>query len=788
MGILLKKLIRDIKEAKGQFIATLIIVIIGVMFYSGINSTFRNLSEASEKYYREYRFADIWVDFYKTPENTIDKVNSLSYVKMASGRIVKDVKMGRTDANVTVRLITLPDEKKEIVNDIAIKSGKYFSEDSSNQCLVEEEFYKAHHLKRGDYIYPIINGREVKLKIAGSVKSPEFVYVLKDGSELMPDNEKFGIVYIKNSFGQAIFDFTGSINSISVILDNGIDIEDAKEDIKKELKNYGVINIIKKTDQISHSMLDQEMKGLKATGGSFPVIFFIVAAVIIYIMMGRMVENQRTQIGVLKAFGFSNFQVLLHYLSYSAFIAVTGSALGSIAGLYLGISFTNLENMYFHLPPADMKIYPDLVIPASMLTLFFCLLAGYNSCKSVFRITPSEAMRPKAPRSGKRILIEKIDTLWRNLNYTWKIILRNLFRYKKRALMTSIGVIFSTAIILVSFSMKDSVNFMVDQQYDNIQNYDIKVNFNKFLNNEELASIKNVPHISKIEPVIEVGAELSNGWRKKTVGLVGLINEPEMYKATDKDGNSVKLPKQGILLPERLAEQLDVKSNEMLYIKPLLPGKDKKQVYVKGTIAQYIGLSAYNNIGNAGSILGEGDCANSAVLRLDKKTSENEVIDKLKDIPAVGSIQSKADAMENFEKNMAAMDSSMGVMVILAAVLAIAVVYNIAAINIFERERELATLKVLGFRNDEVKKLVFNENYVITIFGIIIGVPFGTWLSSYMMSTMAEMDAYTFPFVISSESYLITAALTLIFTAAANFILTKKIRTLDMIAVLKSNE
>jgi len=787
MGILLRKLIRDVNEAKGQFISIVVIVLIGVMFYSGINATFMNLSLISEKYYDEYRFGDIWADFYKAPEGVVDRIKALSYIKMVDGRIVQDLKMNISDMNVTVRLITLPDAKRDVVNDVAIKSGKYFSENESNQCLVEEEFYKAHNLDRGDYIYPIINGNEVKLKVVGSVKSPEFVYVLKDGGELMPDNTKFGIIYIKNSFGQAILGFNGSINSLSAILSNGTNIEDAKDEFKKILKNYGVTSIIGKEDQISNRMLSEEMKGLKATGGTFPIVFFLVAAVIIYIMMGRMVENQRTQIGILKAFGFSNLQVLFHYLSYSIFVALIGCFLGAICGMYLGIGFTNLENAYFHLPPADMKIYPELVIPASVITLFFCILAGFNACKIVLKITPSEAMRPKAPKSGKTILLERIKAFWGILNYSWKIILRNLFRYKKRAMMTSIGVIFSTALVLISLSMLDSINYMVEQQYKNIQNYDIKVNFNRFLNMEEMSSISNIAHVSKLEPVVEAGVEISNGWRKKNVGFTGLIGEPEMYKVTDKKGETVKLPKQGILIPQKLAETLDVKINDMVYIKSLLPGKEKKEAYVKGIVAQYIGQSAYCSLDYAGMFLGEGVCANSAVLKLNNVNDEKEVIDKLKDIPAVSSIQSKSDSLNNLTKNMAASTSSMGVMIILAAVLAIAVMYNIASINIFERQRELATLKVLGFKNKEVKKLVFNENYIIAFLGGLIGLPTGLWMG-YSMMSVSNTDSYSFPFIVTVKTYLLSLVLTMIFTAMANMVLSKKIRMIDMIAVLKSNE
>ena len=353
--------------------------------------------------------------------------------------------------------------------------------------------------------------------------------------------------------------------------------------------------------------------------------------------------------------------------------------------------------------------------------------------------------------------------------------------------MTSIGVIFSTAIILIAFSMKDSIDYMVQQQYENIQNYDIKVNFNRFLNAEELNSIKNVQHVSRVEPLIETGVEISNGWRKKNIGLTGLINNPKIYKVTDKNGKPVNLPQRGILMPEKLAGVLDVKPNDMVYIKPFLPSKDKKETYVKGTVAQYIEMNAYSSIENVGKLLGEGTCANSVVIKLDSFVYEKEVIKKLKDIPVVGSIQSKSDSLNNLLKNMGAMTSSMGVMIVLAAVLSIAVVYNIAAINIFERQRELATLKVLGFKDREIKKLVFNENYIITAFGAILGLPLGEWLGRYMM-TMSNTDSYSFPFIVAAKTYVFTIVLTLIFTALANLVLYKKIRTIDMIAVLKSNE
>jgi putative ABC transport system permease protein len=787
MNILFRNLIRDIKKSKGQFISILVIVILGVSFYTSLNSVFRNLSNSSSNYYNEYRLADIWVDLYKAPVSIEKRVKNLPNIKMVTGRIIEDASINISDENATLRFITLPDEKKDIVNDVVIKSGRYFSKDDSNQCLLDEDFLKANNINLGEYIYPIINGKEVKLKVVGTVKSPEFVYTLKDSSEIMADNKKFGIVYIKQSFGEAVFDFKGSINNISIQVADNADIDNVKDNIKKALKNNGIKSTIDREEQLSTMMINQEIKKLQSMGGSFPIIFFMVASVIIYIMMGRIVENQRVQIGVLKALGFTNIQVLSYYMSYSAIIAVTGSLIGSILGTYMGVGITKLLNQYFNLPLANTQIYWNLTIPASLLTLFFCLFAGYHSCKTIFKIMPSEAMKEKAPESGKKIFIEKINVIWSNISNLQKIIIRNLFRYKKRALLTSLGIIFSSAILLIALSMKDSIDYMIKEQYSSIQNYDIKVKFSNLISVDELSSIKNINHVEELEPVLETGIEISNGWRSKDIGFTALISNPQMYKVEDANGNNVSIPSNGILIPEKLAETLGIKVNDDVNIKFFYPGKEKKKVPIKGIVVQYLGSSAYTSMENLNSILGEGMIASSAVLTLDSSNFENEVKDKLRDMPGVTSVESKTDSLSAFMKNMGAMQSSIGSLIMLAAILLIAVLYNVATINIFERQRELATLKVLGFNNSEVKKLVFNENYIIVTFGMVIGLPLGKLLGRYLIAA-SSTDSYTIPCIVEIRSYIITIVLTFIFTVITNSILMKKIKSIDMLEVLKNKE
>lgn len=403
MGLLIKKLFRDIREAKGQFISILIVIIVGVMFYTCLNSALQNLQFASEKYFTTYRLADLWASFHKAPESVLNRIKSFPEVKQSTGRVVRDVQLTIDRQNAIIRLITLPDQRTATVNDVMLKTGRYFTDDESNQCLVDELFFTTHHLKLGSYLQPIVNGNRVRLKVIAVVKSPEYLYQLRDGSEMVPDPDRFGIVYLKKSFGQAALGFNGSINDASILLARGADSQTAQRRMEKSLQRYGLIEITPKKDQLSFNTFSGDLEQLTSLSGFFPILFLIAAATIIYITMNRIIENQRIQIGTLKALGYGNLQIMTHYLSYTVLTGLTGSAIGSILGIYLGNQMMLMYNSMYQLPLEQMKPHYGLVIPASLLALFFCMVAGYNSCKNELRLIPAESMRPKAPRIGTKI-------------------------------------------------------------------------------------------------------------------------------------------------------------------------------------------------------------------------------------------------------------------------------------------------------------------------------------------------------------------------------------------------
>lgn len=792
MWIFLKKFYRDMGEAKGQFISVLAVVIIGVMFYTALNSALEGLEGAGYRYFKEYRLADLWGTVYRAPEGVIKRIEEIPGVDMVNGRVQKDVRinMGRKEA--MIRLISMPDRKRDIVNDIQLKSGSYFDTDAANQCIVSEDFFEANHLTFGQIIEPIINGDKVKLRIVGTAKSPEYTYEVRDVGQLIPDPESFGIVYVKKSYLQSALDYKGSVNDVSVLLEPDGDIKEVKKEMRRILNQYGLTGIVEKKDQISYSMFSTDVKALKSLSAVFPLLFFIASAVIIYITMTRMIENQRTQMGVLKALGYGNLDIMLHYQTYPLLVGMLGSILGVWIGVFfIGEGLLEIFNLLYDLPTGKTEPNAAIVLPAALLAMFFCIMAGYNACRRELYMVPALSMRPKAPAYGRRMFLEGFRHFWKRINFSWKIILRNIFRYKKRSAMASIGIIFSMVLLLVALGVKNSMDSLIVLQFSEIQKFHIKLTLIDMMDADELNYIRSIDHILSVEPVMETGMELTNGWRKKDIGIIALERGSELYGILDLEGKPLILPGEGLLLPEKTMRTMGLEPGDKAYLRSYYPGKnrekDKTEVVIRGAISQFIGQSTICSEEYMNYLLREGIVANAAYIRLEDRKYEQEVIEKLRDIVGISTIQSKSEVMINTQKMLKSMNSIIFFMVFGAGVLAFAVIYNITSINIFERRRELATLSVLGFKAGELKSIVFNENFFISILGAILGVLPGRIMNDLVIKTQTN-DNMMMPAVLLPSSYIIAAMMIVVFTVIANMLLTRKILSINMVESLKSAE
>jgi putative ABC transport system permease protein len=784
-SLLIKKIFRDLIDAKGQFISIVIIISLGVASYTGINATFRNLATASETYYSEYSLADYWISLNRISSEGVSELRGLPDVESASGRITTEFTSFSGGDSSTLKAMGLPGESDaQVHNKVWIKSGRYIEEDTS-QCLIDENYFNANGLSLGVPIDIYYEGTKLSVIPVGTVRSPEFVYLLKDSSEIVPDPVHYGLIYMSDKYLGTLTGLMSSFNEVTLGLKDGADMDSLRKAVEDMMEPYGLIVQYERKDQLSYAMLDQEIAGLRYVSGSFPMVFMGIASVIMYLMMGRLVDYQRTQIGVFKAFGFTNRKILFMYMSYGFVMTAFGSLLGAGLGMAMGKWMTELENEYFHLPLQGMKLYAELIIPATCLMLLFSSIASFKSSKRAYMLSPSEAMKVKVPQSGRYIILEKINFLWKRISLSWRMALRNLFRHKVRNVMTAICVTLATALLTVSFGMMDTVNSLIESQYVTIQNYDIKVTTSKLIPKTDWRSFDSLPNVMKAEPLLELGVELKNGHKKKSVGLIGLKPDATLYRVIDRSGNALPVARNGIMMPGKLAEKLGVGLSSGVKAKILLPGKREMDVTYSKEIFQYLGMNAVSSLDQANRLLGEGSVANSFVIKLRDPEKSNELKEYLKTWKSVSSVQTKTDSLDNLMELMGTMTSSMIVIILIAGVLSVASMYNVATISIFERQREFATMKIMGMRLKEIGRIVFNENYIITALSAVMSIPAASALGA-VMSRMYEADAYSFKFNLGLSSYAGAIVLSFVFTFLSNMWLSKKLKKLDMTSVLKN--
>ena len=572
-------------------------------------------------------------------------------------------------------------------------------------------------------------------------------------------------------------------------------INDAKEELNDIKEPEWII-----TDRNSlpeYSDYGDNADRIKSIGEVFPVIFFLVAALISLTTMTRMVEEQRTQIGTMKALGYKKMDIASKYLNY-AFLATAG---GSVAGILIGEKILpyiiiKAYGMMYHNVSNNLQIHYEwkYALTASIAALICTVGATIISCRQALAETPAALMRPPAPKEGKRIFLERIPILWKHLNFTWKSSLRNLFRYKKRLFMTVFGIAGSMALMLVGYGVEDSISDIVNLQYKNLQHYDGTIiadddatETDKETLTKELDQNSKLDHYTKIQlskltapngksdlsVYVYVPEDLKNF--KKDVTLRNRITK-EQYELTD-DGAAVS---------EKTAALLDLKAGDELTLK-----KDDREYRTKIAVIteNYAGHYVYMTPKVYEEVFGEEPDYEDLVFSVkdEYKDQTEEIGQKIMESPAVLSISYTASTMEMVNRMLGTLGMVVVVLIVSAGMLAFVVLYNLNNINITERQRELATLKVLGFFDKEVSQYVLRENIILTAVGILFGAVFGIVLHRYIIVTV-EVDAVMFGRNIRPVSFVYCALLTCVFSAIVNLFMHKKLKKINMVESLKSVE
>lgn len=787
--LLTRKLLRDIRGHWTQFAAAAAVVLFATALFVSFQTCYKSLLLTRDEYYARHDFADFFIHLEKAPRAALYDVESISGVWRVQGRIVEDVplEVEGNDGAVVGRFISMPRRRDGLINDIHLVTGSYFPGAASEEVIVNRPFAEANGLQIGDTFQATINERKEEMRIVGTAFSPEYVYTLRGAQQFAPDNKDFAIVFAAEDFVEDAFDMTNAFNNVVGILRPGARVESVLEKAEVALDDYGVYHKYGRKDQISHAYLAEELKGLRKSSYIVPVVFLIVAAIVVHVIVHRIVDMQRTQIGLLCALGYTKMQVVLHYVSYALAAGIAGTLPGAAVGLYLARLLMVEYNRWFQFPSLRMQFDPWAVVFAFVLSSGMCIAGAARSSWQVMRLEPAVAIRPQAPRQGRIIHFGAFRFLWQRLPLTWRISIRNTLRARSRAFFSVFGVAISMVMLVLGAQTTEFFYWIVDYQFRKVDRSDCRVDFATERPDAAVIEIANMPGVRRAEGILQFGAELRNDWRTKDVTILGLPTDSKLHHVYDVEGRRVRMPPDGLVIPRRVAKQLKLRCGETVFMDPYVRDKDERAAVVRGVVEEYLGLNVYADQRYLCRVLGVGPTVNATLVEA-RDRDLTDLVDKLDDIPAVSAVTTARTMLENFMSSITdMMNVAVVVQTIAAGVIAFGVIYNTASVSISEQERDLACLCSLGYERGDVAHIATNDIMPLGVIGILVGSPLA-YLACVGLAQAYETDIYKVPVIFNPENYLVAAAEALIFLLVARWVCRRRIFRIDIVRRLKTME
>ncbi len=780
-----RKLLRDLGRLKGQLVTIALVVSCGIASYVVMATTYGSLLYSKSAYYERTRFADAFVQLKRAPEAVARRAAELPGVARVSARVVQPVSVPMDalpePANGTV--VSIPEQGKPALNDIHLQGGRW--PERGDEILLLQSFADVHGLEPGDRLPAVINGTRRELRIVGTALSPEYVFVMAPG-DITVDDKRNAVIWMFREAVAAAFNMEGAFNDLTLALRPGANRLAVLDQLDRLLEPYGGMGAVGRDKQMSNFMLNGELAQLEAMATVVPVIFLAVAAFLLHVVLSRLVGLQRVQIAVLKAVGYGNRAVALHYLKLVVLIVLVGGVIGVALGAWLGREMTEMYARFFKFPGLAYRLDWRVVLTSALISLAAALVGALGAARQVSRLPPAEAMRPPAPATYKRTILERLG-LFRILGPASRMVVREIERRPLRTLLSSFGIALAVAIVVVGRFWGDAVEFLIDVQFHRAMREDLSVSFNQPLPERAVREIAHVPGVLYAEGMRLVPVRFRVGHRYRDSAIWGFPDEPELRRVLDQYGDEVPLPSDGLLLTAKLGEVLGVGPGDRVKVEVREGDRPKLWVPVAGLVDESFGLQGHMRLSALRKLLGEERTVSMALLRIDPAESE-AVHRRLKLLPQVASVTRRDNVRERFNETSADMLKVFTfVLTLFAAIIAVGVVYNNARVALSMRSRDLASLRVLGFTRAEISAILLGELGVQVLLAVPVGMLIGTWLSSAMMATV-DPETYRFPVIISTRTYAFAATVALGSGLVSALLVRRRLDRLDLIGVLKTRE
>jgi putative ABC transport system permease protein len=787
IGALDRKLLRDLWQMKGQSLAIGSVIAAGVAMFVMYLSNFESLQRTRATYYQTARFADVFASLKRAPASLESRIAALPHVEAVSTRVVADVTLDVPEMAepATGRLISIPERDRPVLNDVYLRRGRWVDPWRSDEVIASEMFANAHGFGVGDRVAALINGRKRWLTIVGIALSPEYVYAIRP-AEMIPDKRQFGIFWMGHRALASAFDMEGAFNDVTLDLAKDASASEAIAGLDRLLEPYGGRGAIPRSLQISEWTLENELTQLQTFGFLVPFIFLGVAAFILNVALTRALALQRQQIAALKALGYSNRQIAWHYIKWGLVIAGLGAVAGVVVGGWLGSGLAGLYNEFFGFPRLDYRVSSYVAVASFIGSLLVAALGAQSAVRHAVRIPPAEAMRPEPPARYRRSVLERP---WRRFRPTvvTRMILRNLERQPGRTLVSIVGIAFAVAVLFVGLAFIDVMDVLIDHQFSIAMRQDATVSFVEPRPARALFAMARFPGVMDVEPMRIVPVRLRAGHRSRTLAITGLPAVPHLNRVVDRFGHPQSLPPDGLLLSKVLAAILGVGPGQSVQVDVLEGRRPVRDISVVAVVDDSMGLQAYMDISAVRRLLREGPVVSGAAVTLDPGAVDRFYA-TIKATPMVAAVSLRQVILRNFRDTMAQhMNLQIFLNVMFAGVIAFGVVYNSARVSLSERERELASLRVLGFTRAEISLILLGELAFVTVAALPVGAVIGYLLGDLIMA-LFNNEVYRLSFSISAATVAWSFLIVIAAAIGSGLLVRRRLDRLDLVGVLKTRE
>jgi putative ABC transport system permease protein len=785
MRTLDRKLLRDLGRLWAQSLAVALVMACGVATLILSVGTYRSLESTRAAYYDRYRFGDIWATVTRAPLSLARSIGDIDGVAAIDARInehaILDIPGLREPA--TGSLVSIPANGEMAVNALFMREGRLPEAARTREVVVSANFAKAHGFTVGSDFAATVNGSRLALTIVGVALSPEYVYAIGPG-DMMPDDRRFGIIWMPEKVLASLFDLDGAFNSVSLRLLRDASPTAVIEVLDRMLKPYGGTGAIARKDQLSNAFLDGELTQLNGMSKIIPPIFLVVAAFLINMILSRLISLEREQIGLLKALGFSRLAVAWHYLKLVLVITGGGLLIGGLLGTWAGHGLTVVYTRFYAFPFLIFSSSPDVYLIAGVVTVASAIGGAFQAIGKAFALPAAVAMRAPAPQVYRQLL----GGFWSRLfSQPTTMALRHVLRSPVRSLLTAVGVAFSVALIEMAIGTVDSIETMIDSVFFQADREDATLMFGQSLPASAITDVRRLPGVLLAEGYMTVPAKISSGQYSRQLVITGKATGADLSRVLDFNQQPVALPETGLALGDRVAELLHVSVGDIVTVEMLDGLRRTVDVPVTQVLQNYIGLPVTMETGALARLSGTGPRLSGAYVSLDDSQLD-DLYRAVQGAPKLGAIALLSMSRQRFQETMRQnLVVQIGVYLVLSITIAFGVVYNSARIQLSERANELATLRVLGFHRAEVARILFIEVGAIVAVALPIGWAIGTAFGFYITRSLAT-DLFRVPFSLTPRNYAVASLVAAAATLISLMLVRRRIYRLDLVRVLKTRE